>query len=124
MAARPSMMTRVNALLAPVLRTRLVAGLARSEPCELRYRGRRSGREVTLDAWCRPTEDGLVIGVVMPDRKAWWRNFRDTPHPIEVRHHGVWRAGTGLVAEPAPGKVEVGITYDPRGDGTTPRSAD
>jgi hypothetical protein len=41
----------------------------------IRYTGRRSGKSFELPVGYRRTGDQLVIGVSMPDKKSWWRNF-------------------------------------------------
>jgi hypothetical protein len=41
----------------------------------IRYTGRKSGKSFELPVGYRRTGDQLVIGVSMPDKKSWWRNF-------------------------------------------------
>lgn len=77
---------------------------------KLRYRGRRSGREISLTTWCKPTAEGVLITVGGPGRKTWWRNFR-TAGPIEIEVDGVRHLGTAQVREPKPGRVQVAVTY-------------
>ncbi len=68
--------------------------------CELRYRGRRSGRSIALPVIF--ARDGARIVVLVGDaaRKRWWRGFV-TPYPVEVRRHGrPPLAGTGRILAP------------------------
>ena len=62
----------------------------------LRWTGRRSGRSFTTPVQYAPVGDGLVILVGRPERKTWWRNFRQE-RDLEVLCRGEWRAMTGLV---------------------------
>ena len=41
----------------------------------IRYVGRRSGRTIETPVGYRRTSDGVVINVMSPDNKTWWRNF-------------------------------------------------
>ena len=98
--------TKVERLLTHPLLTRLL----RVQAARIHYRGRRSGREISLTVWCRPTEDGVLIDVGAPGRKTWWRTFR-TAAPIEVELADVRRCGTAQVQHPKPGRVQVRVTY-------------
>ena len=66
---------------------------------ELRYTGRRSGREFTLPVQYARDGDRLLVAVQDPAAKAWWRNFR-TPQEVTVRLRGKLRQGTAHVVGP------------------------
>jgi hypothetical protein len=86
---------------------RMVLGLLRSplhgllDPgiCELRYRGRRTGRAVALPVIYARHGDGYVVVVGGAPDKLWWRNFTD-PRPVQVRQGGRLRAGICRVVAP------------------------
>jgi deazaflavin-dependent oxidoreductase (nitroreductase family) len=84
-----------NALVLAILRSpahRVLSGRA----LELRYTGRRSGREYVLPVQYARADDQLVLWPQDAERKRWWRNFR-TPQPVSVRLAGQVHRGTGLV---------------------------
>src|SRR5688572_19468048 len=66
---------------------------------ELRYTGRRTGREYTLPVEYARTADGVVICPQRPDRTAWWRNFH-TPAPVTLRIAGRLQRGTARLVQP------------------------
>src|SRR5215213_6396289 len=77
---RPS---RGDRLMLALLRSparRVLGGMV----LELRYTGRRTGREYTLPVEYARTADGVVVRPQHPDGTAWWRNFR-TAAPVTVR---------------------------------------
>lgn len=74
---------------------RLLSGFA----VELRYRGRRSGREFALPVQYVQVSGRLVVRPQKPDQSKWWRNFRD-PWPVTVRMAGHEKRGTARVLEP------------------------
>jgi hypothetical protein len=70
----------VFALLdAPVLGRVVGRGLTK-----IRYVGRRSGKTVELAVGYRRSGEDIVIGVVAPDAKTWWRNFLGDGAPMEL----------------------------------------
>lgn len=79
--------------------------------CQVRYAGRRTGREVRLTAWWREQPGGGRIDVGMPDAKTWWRNFRGTGGPVEVTVDGVTRAGVARAVTDPSGRVHVDVTF-------------
>jgi len=86
-----------NAVVLAMLRSpvhRLLSGLA----IELRYIGRRSGREYVLPVQYVRTGDRLVVRPQGAQRKSWWRNFR-TPGPVRVRLAGQVYHGTAHVVD-------------------------
>ena len=86
-----------NAVVLAVLRSpahRLLSGVA----VELRYTGRRSGRQYVLPV--QYARDGSRVVIVPQDAnsKTWWRNFR-SPQPVTVRLAGRLRQGTARVVD-------------------------
>jgi deazaflavin-dependent oxidoreductase (nitroreductase family) len=87
-----------NAPILAVLRSpahRLLSGMV----VELRYHGRRSGREYALPVQYATAGRSLVVRPQAPERSAWWRNFR-APTPVQVRMRGRALAGTARVVTP------------------------
>jgi deazaflavin-dependent oxidoreductase (nitroreductase family) len=66
---------------------------------ELRYTGRRSGREFTLPVQYARDGERLLVAVQHPATTTWWRNFR-TPQKVSVRLRGTIRRGTACVVGP------------------------
>ena len=65
-----------NTLVAAVLGSRL-HGLLSGSTALVRYTGRRTGRVVQTPTQYARDGLGVVILVGRPERKTWWRNFRD-----------------------------------------------
>jgi deazaflavin-dependent oxidoreductase (nitroreductase family) len=91
-------MPQGNSVVLAILRSpahRLLSGSA----IELRYTGRRSGRQYVLPVQYARTDGRLVLAPQGAESKTWWRNFR-TPQPVTVRLQGRLREGTARVVEP------------------------
>lgn len=71
-----------NAVVATVLRSPVHQLLSRSLDL-IRYRGRRSGAELTTPTQYARSGNDIVILVGRPETKTWWRNFR-TDHDVDV----------------------------------------
>ncbi len=56
-----------------------VAGLI-----NIRYVGRRSGKTIQTPVGYRRSGDSIVINVMSPDNKTWWRNFLGDGGPITL----------------------------------------
>jgi deazaflavin-dependent oxidoreductase (nitroreductase family) len=87
-----------NAIVLAVLRSRahpLLSGSA----IELRYTGRRSGRQYALPVQYAGAGDLLVVRPQRWQHSTWWRNFR-RPQPVTVRLAGRVHEGTARVVDP------------------------
>lgn len=94
-----------NQVVLAILRSpahRLLSGFA----VELRYRGRRSGREFALPVQYAKVNGSLVVRPQKPHQSRWWRNFRD-PSPVTVLMAGRERRGSALVLEPGEPEWEL-----------------
>jgi deazaflavin-dependent oxidoreductase (nitroreductase family) len=94
----PARRPQGNGLVLAVLRSpahRLLSGMA----IELRYTGRRSGRQFTLPVQYAREAERLLVAVQDPATKTWWRNFR-SPQEVSVRLQGKLRQGTARVVGP------------------------
>ncbi len=93
----PAGKPRGNSFVLAILRSpahRLLSGMA----IELRYTGRRSGRQFALPVQYAREAERLFVAVQDPATKTWWRNFR-TPQEVGVRLQGKLRRGTALVVD-------------------------
>ncbi len=68
--------------------------------CEVRYRGRRTGRRYAVPVMYAEAEGRIVVLVGDAPGKNWWRNFRG-PRPVTVRRAGVLRRGVARILDPA-----------------------
>ena len=94
----PAKKPQGNGLVLTVLRSpahRLLSGMA----IELRYTGRRSGREFTLPVQYALDGRRLLVAVQSPSSTTWWRNFR-TPQDVSVRLRGKILQGTARIVGP------------------------
>lgn len=101
--------TAVLPFLASSLGHRLVGGSL----TVITYRGRRSGRVVSLPVGYRHQGQEVRIGVELPDQKAWWRNFTGDGHPLTIRLDGVDRTGHAVARRGDDGRVGITVTLDP-----------
>jgi hypothetical protein len=88
----------VNRMVLAVLRSPL-HGLLDPGICELRYRGRRTGRMVALPVIYARYGERFVVVVGDASDKRWWRNFTD-PRQVEVRRGRQRGVGTCRVVTP------------------------
>lgn len=101
--------------MTPLLNAPVVGGLLSRSMTELTYTGRRSGTTVHLVvSYRRRGDDEIVVGVALPDKKTWWRNFYPEPGPILVRLDGLDRPGTAAATRTAAG-TSVRIVMEPIG---------
>ncbi|MGK8488567.1 nitroreductase/quinone reductase family protein [Nocardia asiatica] len=76
------------------------------------YVGRRSGRTFSTPVNYWRKGDELVIGVAMPDKKSWWRNFTDEGGPITLHLDGADRRGHAVARRDERGRVFVNVRLD------------
>ena len=102
-----------NGLILAVLRSR-AHRLASGMVIELRYTGRRSGREYALPVQYAGTGERLVVRPQAVGRSTWWRNFH-VPTAVTVRLAGRIRRGTArLVANGEPAWEQARDLYGSR----------
>lgn len=103
----------VNRLVVGLMHVPVVGRLVRGGMIEIRYVGRRSGRQFQTPVAYRRSGDRVVIGVSMPDKKAWWRNFLGDGGPITLLGlDGSDRVGHAVATRDASGRVSVAVTLD------------
>lgn len=76
---------------------------------QVSYTGRRSGRTFSTPVNYRRSGEGYVIGVAMPDKKQWWRNFLDEGAPVTLRIDGVDHTGHAVSTRDERGRVTVRV---------------
>ena len=76
-----------NKLMLPLVRSSPGRRLFGGSMAVVTYTGRKSGREVTFPVNYRrdKSSDEIVIGVMAPDAKTWWRNFTGDGAAIQLR---------------------------------------
>ncbi|NMM85636.1 hypothetical protein B2J88_14870 [Rhodococcus sp. SRB_17] len=79
----------------------------------LTYTGRKSGKTFTLPVSFTQSGNELTIRVALPDKKNWWRNFRNEGAPVTATLNGVDRTGHAVSHRDARGRVTVTVTLDP-----------
>jgi hypothetical protein len=95
----------VALLDAPVLGRIVGRGLVK-----IRYVGRRTGKTVELPVGYRRSGSDIVIGVMAPDSKSWWRNFLGDGGPITVLGlDGRDRIAHAVANRDAAGRVSVTV---------------
>ncbi|MDV6263557.1 nitroreductase/quinone reductase family protein [Rhodococcoides yunnanense] len=78
----------------------------------LTYTGRKSGKKISLPVAISRKGDHLKIGVAMPDKKNWWRNFMNNGGRVDVDLGGVQYAGLATATRDDRGRVFVDVALD------------
>lgn len=79
---------------------------------EISYVGRRSGKTFSTPVNYRRSGDDIIIGVAMPDKKSWWRNFLGEGAPITLRLKDGDRTGHAVATRDERGRVSVRVRLD------------
>ncbi len=80
---------------------------------EISYVGRRSGTTFTIPVGYRRSGQDIVIGVAMPDKKKWWRNFLGEGGPITLLNFdGSDKTGHAVATRDERGGVSVAVRLD------------
>ncbi|OZM78964.1 hypothetical protein [Pseudonocardia sp. MH-G8] len=106
----------INRVVLPVASSPRLNRMTGGRMTVVRYTGRRSGREVSLPVAYRSERERIVIDVMLPDEKSWWRNFTGDGAPLSVRLDGVDRPGRGVAVRNG-GRVRIEVDLNPP-DGT------
>lgn len=104
-----------NTGLGFLLDTPLVGPLLSKGLATITYVGRRSGKTFSTPVGYRRVGDDILIGVAMPDKKNWWRNFLDDGAPITVRINGIDRRGHAVTTRDERGGVSVRVRFSAQG---------
>nr|WP_038554764.1 hypothetical protein [Nocardia nova] len=112
------MVNGFNSVIMRLTRAPLLGPMMRKGFVEIAYVGRRSGKTFTTPVNYRHSGESILIGVAMPDRKNWWRNFTGDGGPITLRLPGGDRTGHAVAVRDERGRVTVRVRLD--GPGADP----
>lgn len=77
----------------------------------IRYTGRRSGKLFETPVNYRRSDGGVIIRVMTPDSKTWWRNFTGDGGPITlVDFDGADREAHAVAHRDERGRVKVTVS--------------
>jgi hypothetical protein len=111
----------VNKLFVGLIDAPVVGPLVRRGMINIRYVGRRSGKTIQTPVGYRRSGDTIVINVMSPDAKTWWRNFLGEGGPITLLkldgadrsgHDGADRTGHAVADRDDNGRVKVTVQLD------------
>ena len=101
----------VNRLFVGLIDAPVVGAFVRRGLINIRYVGRRSGKTIQTPVGYRRSGDTVVINVMSPDNKAWWRNFLGEGGPITLlRLDGQDRTGHAVADRDDTGRVSITVT--------------
>jgi len=105
----------INAGAARLMHAPVVGPLVRRSMVVIRYTGRRSHQTFETPVSYQRSGPEVVIRVMAPDRKTWWRNFTDDGGPITLTDFGgADRAGHAVAVRDDRGRVTVRVRLDSR----------
>lgn len=100
----------MNKMFVALIDAPLIGPVVRRGMINIRYVGRRSGKTIETPIGYRRTDDGIVINVMSPDNKTWWRNFLGEGGPITLlKFDGNDRTGHAVARRDANGRVSVAV---------------
>jgi hypothetical protein len=103
----------VNKLFVSLIDAPVVGPVVRKGLINIRYVGRRSGKTIQTPVGYQRSADGIVINVMSPDSKTWWRNFLGEGGPITLlRLDGQDRTGHAIASRDEKGRVKVAVQLD------------
>ena len=103
----------VNSIFVGLIDAPIVGSVVRRGLINIRYVGRRSGKTIQTPVGYRHSGDTIVINVVSPDKKTWWRNFLGEGGPITLlRLDGADRTGHAVTDRDDNGRVKVTVKLD------------
>jgi hypothetical protein len=103
----------VNGLAVTLTTVPVIGGVVRRRIIEIRYVGRKSGKTFELPVGYRRSGNVVTIGISMPDRKNWWRNFLGEGGPITLLGlDGADRTGHAVADRDEQGRVKVTVQLD------------
>jgi hypothetical protein len=103
---------KFNLLVTPLMRLPGLGSVLSRSMTVLSYTGRKSGKRFELPVSYRRDGETVVVGVAMPDKKGWWRNFSGDGAPISLTLDGETRTGHAISSRDAKGGVAVRIALD------------
>ena len=102
-----------NKAFAALIDAPVVGPFVRRGMINIRYVGRRSGKTIQTPVGYQRSADGIVINVMSPDNKTWWRNFLGEGGPITLlKLDGADRTGHAIANRDEQGRVKVAVKLD------------
>jgi hypothetical protein len=101
-----------NSVVLTLTEAPVLGPLMRKGFVEISYVGRKSGKTFSTPVNYRRSGDSILIGVAMPDRKSWWRNFTGEGGPITLHLDGGDRRGHAVATRDEKGRVRVQVQLD------------
>lgn len=102
----------MNKVVVAAMRAPVLDKIAGKSMVLLTYTGRKSGKTFSLPVSFRQKGNELAIGVALPDKKNWWRNFLDEGDRVTVKLRGVDHAGYAVSRRNDAGQVSVKVTLE------------
>jgi hypothetical protein len=100
----------MNKLFVGLIDAPVIGSVMRRAIINIRYVGRRSGKTIETPVGYRRTADGLVINVMSPQNKTWWRNFLGDGGEITLlKFDGRDRTGHAIANRDPNGGVSVAV---------------
>ncbi len=101
----------VNKMFVGLIDAPVVGPFVRRAMINIRYVGRRSGKTIETPVGYRRSGEKIVINVMSPDNKTWWRNFLGDGGPITLlKLDGQDRTGHAVADRDAQGRVSVTVS--------------
>lgn len=101
-----------NRAVVALMRVPMLGSILGKGFTEVEYVGRRSGRIFRTPVNFVKDGDEYVIGVLMPDKKTWWRNFLGEGNPILLHLQGGQVRGHAMARRDEKGRVTVRVRPD------------
>ncbi|MUL48768.1 hypothetical protein FZI85_05670 [Mycobacterium sp. CBMA293] len=102
-----------NKLAVGLTNVPVLGGIVGRSLVEIQYTGRKSGRSFQTPVNYRLSGDQVVVDVMAPDVKSWWRNFLGDGGPITLLNfRGTDRTGHAIATRDDKGRVAVRISLD------------
>ena len=103
----------MNKFFVALIDAPVVGSLVRRGVINIRYVGRRSGKTIQTPVGYQRSGDSIVINVMSPDNKTWWRNILREGGPITMlRLDGQDRTGHAIASRDVKGRVKVAVTLN------------
>jgi hypothetical protein len=101
----------MNKLFVGLIDAPVIGAFVRRAMINIRYVGRGSGKTIETPVGYRRSGEKIVINVMAPDNKTWWRNFLGDGGPITLlKFDGQDRTGHAVAGRDAAGRVSVTVT--------------
>lgn len=100
-----------NSAMARLINAPVVGSLVRRSTVVVRYTGRRSGKTFQTPLSYQRRGDDVVIRVMAPESKTWWRNFvGDGAELTLVNFDGADRTGHAVAQRDERGRMTVTVS--------------